>query len=141
MGYFCTRLAHRSMCCPTCAMAHWLPQLTDHASAADWHCLRSGLQCTDQPAGAPVQVTLKLAGVHWWFQSRAHAAELTSGYFNAGDHDAYQALVEAAARFGAGLTLTCVEMCDSQHPPEALCSPEGLLRQASVFGNAFAALR
>ena len=25
--------------------------------------------------------------------------------------------------------MTCVEMCDGQHPPEALCGPEGLLRQ------------
>ena len=24
----------------------------------------------------------KLAGVHWWFKSRAHAAELTAGYYN-----------------------------------------------------------
>lgn len=32
-------------------------------------------------------------------------------------------------RHGVGLTLTCVEMCDAQHPPEALCGPEGLLRQ------------
>ena len=24
--------------------------------------------------------------------------------------------------------LTSVEMCDAQHPPEALCGPEGLLR-------------
>ena len=41
----------------------------------------------------------------------------------------YNAIVEAAAEAGAALTLTCVEMCDSQHPPVAMCSPEGLLRQ------------
>lgn len=39
--------------------------------------------------------------------------------------------MEVAAEAGAALTLTCVEMCDAQHPPEALCSPEGLLRQVS----------
>lgn len=42
----------------------------------------------------------------------------------------YNAIVEAAAEHGTSLTLTCVEMCDAQHPPEALCGPEGLLRQA-----------
>ena len=41
----------------------------------------------------------------------------------------YNSIAEAAAEAGVALTLTCVEMCDSQHPPEALCGPEGLLRQ------------
>lgn len=30
---------------------------------------------------------MKLAGVHWWFKSRTHAAELTAGYFNTRDRD------------------------------------------------------
>ena len=30
---------------------------------------------------------IKLAGVHWWFKSRAHAAELTAGYYNTRDRD------------------------------------------------------
>lgn len=33
------------------------------------------------------------------------------------------------ARHRANLVLTCVEMCDSQHPAQAQCGPEGLLRQ------------
>lgn len=37
-------------------------------------------------------------------------------------------------RHGISMTLTCVEMCDGQHPPAALCGPEGLLRQ--VCSNA-----
>lgn len=32
----------------------------------------------------------KLAGVHWWFKSRAHAAELTAGYYNTRDRWARQ---------------------------------------------------
>ncbi len=40
-----------------------------------------------RPAGAPVvsmsgmvtNVTLKVAGVHWWYRTRSHAAELTAG--------------------------------------------------------------
>ena len=31
------------------------------------------------PAGPPVDLTLKVAGVHWWFRTRSHAAELTAG--------------------------------------------------------------
>jgi hypothetical protein len=88
-----------------------------------------------QPAGAAVSLTLKIAGVHWWYRTRSHAAELTAGYFNcdsslAGPRDGYAPIAALCARHGAALTLTCVEMCDAQHPPEALCSPEGLLRQA-----------
>jgi len=77
-----------------------------------------------------VEVSLKVAGIHWWFRTRSHASELTAGYYNADGRDGYNAIVEMCARYGAALTLTCVEMCDAQHPPHALCGPEGLLRQA-----------
>ena len=81
------------------------------------------------PAGGRVEVTLKVAGIHWWYRTRSHAAELTAGYYNTAGRDGYNALIEICAKHGTGLTLTCVEMCDGQHPPEALCGPEGLLRQ------------
>ncbi len=74
-------------------------------------------------------MTLKVAGIHWWYRTRSHAAELTAGYYNTSSRDGYNAMIEICAKLGAGLTLTCVEMCDAQHPPEALCGPEGLLRQ------------
>lgn len=31
------------------------------------------------PAGPAVHLTLKVAGVHWWYRTRSHAAELTAG--------------------------------------------------------------
>lgn len=31
------------------------------------------------PSGPPVDLTLKVAGVHWWYRTRSHAAELTAG--------------------------------------------------------------
>ncbi|KAL0051225.1 hypothetical protein WJX82_004079 [Trebouxia sp. C0006] len=82
-----------------------------------------------QPAGRPVEVSLKIAGVHWWYNSRSHAAEMTAGYYNTEVHDGYAGILEMCAQHGMVVTLTCVEMCDAQHPPEALCGPEGLLRQ------------
>ena len=88
-------------------------------------------QTPDLPAGAAVEVTLKVAGIHWWYRTRSHAAELTAGYYNTASRDGYNAMIEICAKHGAGLTLTCVEMCDAQHPAEALCGPEGLLRQVS----------
>ena len=93
------------------------------------HCAARLVQRPDFPAGAPVEVTLKVAGIHWWYRTRSHAAELTAGYYNTAGRDGYNAMIEICAKHGAGLTLTCVEMCDAQHPAEALCGPEGLLRQ------------
>lgn len=78
---------------------------------------------------ARLAVTLKIAGIHWHYRSQSHAAELTAGYYNTAYNNGYAPLIQLCADFGAVLTLTCVEMCDAQHPAEARCSPEGLLYQ------------
>jgi beta-amylase len=67
--------------------------------------------------------------VHWWHKSRSHAAELTAGYYNAGDRNGYAPLLAVLARHSARVSFTCVEMRDCEHPPEAHCSPQGLLQQ------------
>ena len=92
-------------------------------------------QTPDSPSGGAVEVTLKVAGIHWWYRTRSHAAELTAGYYNTAGRDGYNAMIEICAKHGAGLTLTCVEMCDAQHPAEALCGPEGLLRQVLLHAS------
>ncbi len=76
-----------------------------------------------------VTLTLKVAGIHWWYKSVSHAAELTAGYYNTHGRCGYRSIMELCARHGANLTLTCVEMCDEQHPHRAQCGPEGLLQQ------------
>lgn len=83
------------------------------------------------PSGKAINMNLKIAGVHWWYHTKSHAAELTAGY------NGYNGIIALCAKYGVSLTLTCVEMCDSQHPPEVLCGPEGLLRE--VKEAAFAA--
>lgn len=50
-----------------------------HVQAADGHMIYEF-----SPA---CKLGIKLAGVHWWFKSRAHAAELTAGYYNTRDRD------------------------------------------------------
>lgn len=67
----------------------------------------------------------KLAGVHWWFKSRAHAAELTAGYYNTRERDGYADVMAMLRRHRARLSFTCVEMRDCEHPPEGRCSPQG----------------
>ena len=69
----------------------------------------------------------KLAGVHWWFKSRAHAAELTAGYYNTRERDGYAPLMEVLKKYHTHLSFTCVEMRDCEHPPEGRCSPQGPL--------------
>ncbi|KAI8465551.1 MAG: beta-amylase [Monoraphidium minutum] len=95
--------------------------------------LRSAVELDDghvvyefEPA---VKLGAKLAGVHWWFKSRAHAAELTAGYYNTRDCDGYTPVMRTLAKYGARLSFTCVEMRDCEHPPEGRCSPQGLLQQ------------
>ncbi len=85
-----------------------------------------GLNCMEEwvwptPSGKRVNINLKIAGVHWWYHAKSRPAELTAGYMG------YEGVISLCAKYGVGLTLTCVEMCDAQHPPEALCGPEGLL--------------
>lgn len=41
-----------------------------------------------------VQLGAKLAGVHWWFKSSAHAAELTAGYYNTRFRDGYAPIIQ-----------------------------------------------
>jgi hypothetical protein len=77
----------------------------------------------------PLVLSLKIAGVHWWYNSTSHASELTAGYYNTDSRDGYSPILELCERYAVNLTITCVEMCDAQHPSYALCGPEGLLRQ------------
>eukprot|EP00884_Botryococcus_braunii_P009504 jgi/Botrbrau1/18555/Bobra.0367s0006.1 len=82
----------------------------------------------DKPDGAEVEVTLKIAGVHWYYAHASHAAELTAGYHNTERNNGYRPIVDMCARRGVALTLTCVEMRDQDHPPDAFCSPKRLIR-------------
>ena len=80
-------------------------------------------------------LAIKCAGVHWWYNSRSHAAELTAGYFNtrSGDNcperDGYEPIVKICGKHRARLNFTCTEMRDIEHPFFSRCGPEGLLRQ------------
>ena len=41
----------------------------------------------------------------------------------------YDGVMAMCRRRGVGVTFTCAEMSDGEHPPEMRCGPEGLLRQ------------
>eukprot|EP00245_Coleochaete_scutata_P005584 TRINITY_DN19248_c0_g1_i1.p1 TRINITY_DN19248_c0_g1~~TRINITY_DN19248_c0_g1_i1.p1 ORF type:complete len:656 (+),score=81.79 TRINITY_DN19248_c0_g1_i1:376-2343(+) len=82
-----------------------------------------------------VHLSIKCAGVHWWYKSRSHAAELTAGYYNTRTRDGYEAVVGLCRKYGADLNFTCVEMRDRDQPSQNLCSPEALLKQVRVTAS------
>ena len=99
-----------------------------------WHRLTGNIgsqvhHSSSTPKERMVQLSLKCSGVHWWFLSRSHAAELTAGYYNTHDRDGYDAIASLCARHDARLNFTCMEMRNSEHPEHACCGPEGLLLQ------------
>lgn len=79
--------------------------------------------------GTGAKISGKVAGIHWHYRSRSHAAELTAGYYNTRHHDGYRPVASMMAARGCVLNFTCMEMRDEQQPGHANCSPELLVRQ------------
>lgn len=50
-----------------------------------------------------VYLDAKLAGVHWWYRSHSHAAELTAGYYNTSYRDGYEPIAAMLAEHGTAL--------------------------------------
>lgn len=82
--------------------------------------------------GTGTKLSGKVAGIHWHYNSRSHAAELTAGYYNTRNHDGYTAIAQLMGRHGLILNFTCMEMRDHEQPQHANCSPEGLNQQVKM---------
>lgn len=93
---------------------------------------------SERERSGSTNLSMKLAGVHWWYNSRPHAAELTAGYYNVREgasgpaRNGYERLVQLCSKYNTRLNFTCMEMRDCEHPTMAQCSPEGLLRQVRL---------
>ncbi|PNT65201.1 hypothetical protein BRADI_4g38630v3 [Brachypodium distachyon] len=77
-------------------------------------------------------IAVKVSGIHWWYKTASHAAELTAGFYNPCNRDGYAPIVTVLKKHGAALNFTCVELRTmAQHEvfPEALADPEGLVWQ------------
>lgn len=85
-------------------------------------------------AGCKVKLAAKVAGIHWWYNSRNHAAELAAGYYNLRERDGYKPIAKMLGWHRAVLNFTCIEMRDNEHNWEARCGPEGLTRQVLNAG-------
>eukprot|EP00850_Spirogloea_muscicola_P004636 SM000020S05986 [mRNA] locus=s20:231535:236334:- [translate_table: standard] len=84
--------------------------------------------------GYKTKLAAKVAGVHWWYNSKNHAAELAAGYYNLRERDGYRPIAKMLARHDAVLNFTCVEMRNDEQYWEARCGPEGLVRQVLNAG-------
>ncbi|XP_021768081.1 beta-amylase 3, chloroplastic-like [Chenopodium quinoa] len=74
----------------------------------------------------------KVAGIHWHYKTRSHAAELTAGYYNTRDRNGYLPIARMFAKYEVVLNFTCMEMKDGEQPDHANCSPEGLVQQVKL---------
>ncbi|KAL2489728.1 Beta-amylase 3 [Forsythia ovata] len=82
--------------------------------------------------GSGTKLSGKVAGIHWHYNTRSHAAELTAGYYNTRHHDGYLPIAQMLGKHGVVLNFTCMEMRDREQPEHAKCSPEGLVRQVKM---------
>lgn len=79
-----------------------------------------------------ITINEQLSGIHWWYKTASHAAELTAGFYNPCNRDGYAPIASMLKKHGAALNFTCVELRTlDQHEdfPEALADPEGLVWQ------------
>ena len=80
-------------------------------------------------ASTGVALVAKVAGIHWWYGTSHHAAELTAGYYNTNGQNAYLAIAERFRDLGAVFDFTCLEMRDSEQDSKSYCKPQELVAQ------------
>jgi len=85
-------------------------------------------------------VAAKVSGIHWWYKTNSHAAELTAGYFNTDQQNAYQMLANMFAKYKIVFDFTALEMVDSD--TSCASGPQELVKQtilaAAQAGIAYA---
>ncbi|CAM8987477.1 unnamed protein product [Rhodiola kirilowii] len=82
--------------------------------------------------GTPIAA--KLPGVHWWYKTVSHAAELTAGFYNPSNRDGYAPVVSMLKKHGAIVNFTCVEVpvfSEHEEISEAFADPDGLVWQVT----------
>ncbi|KAI9094225.1 hypothetical protein K1719_026807 [Acacia pycnantha] len=84
--------------------------------------------------GCKVKLAAKVAGIHWWYKTENHAAELTTGYYNLNDRDGYRPIARMLSRHDAILNFTCLEMRNSEQPSKANSGAQELVQQVLSGG-------
>lgn len=74
----------------------------------------------------------QVSGIHWWYKTASHAAELGAGFYNTAHRDGYLPIAQMLSKHNAAFNFTCVELstlAQEEGYPEALADPEGLVWQ------------
>ena len=69
-------------------------------------------------AGTGVGLSVKIPGIHWWFNTAAHGPELTAGYYHTCQRDGYLPLFKALQQYDVGLHLSMGEMRNLEQSPQ-----------------------
>lgn len=84
----------------------------------------------------PIVIFEQLSGIHWWYKTASHAAELTAGFYNPCHRDGYAAIMAMLKKHGAALNFVCAEWGTLDHNEdfsEAVADPDGLAWQVSIM--------
>lgn len=76
--------------------------------------------------GPDLSLAAKVSGIHWWYNTESHGAELTSGYYNTNGNDGYLTIAKMLSRTNTTFCFTCLEMTDSNN---CASSPVELVKQ------------
>ncbi|XP_016433990.1 beta-amylase 1, chloroplastic [Nicotiana tabacum] len=80
--------------------------------------------------GLEVNLSGKVAGIHWHYGTRSHPSELTAGYYNTSIRDGFLPIARMFGRYGFTMCCTCFEMRDAEEQQmNPVSSPEGFVKQ------------
>lgn len=69
--------------------------------------------------GQELTLSMKIAGIHWGYDSYSHGAEITAGYYNTNFNDAYGQIADMLERQNFIFCFTCLEMAN---PNDGQCA-------------------
>ncbi|KAJ8555904.1 hypothetical protein K7X08_013400 [Anisodus acutangulus] len=80
--------------------------------------------------GLEVNLSGKVAGIHWHYGTQSHPSELTAGYYNTSIRDGLLPIARLFGRYGFTMCCTCFEMQDAEEQQmNPVSSPEGFVKQ------------
>lgn len=78
------------------------------------------------------KLAAKVSGIHWWYKTGSHAAELAAGFYNQASRCGYTPIASMLATHNATFNFTCIELRTAEQTasyPEAQADPEALVSQ------------
>ncbi|CAM6040713.1 unnamed protein product [Sphagnum compactum] len=77
-----------------------------------------------------VEISAKVPGIYWWYDTKSHAAEATAGLFTGDGNSVYRSIARMLANNNALFNFTCAEMRNvDKIVDNAQCNPEGLFTE------------